>query len=484
MKLQEYLKPLLRWLWLPVVSALVAMAVSYLALPYYGSWPLYQATATVLIGGDIPTRDSDWTSFEMSKNLLPTYAELARRPPVTQAVIDALGLSVSADELRKSISAEVVGNTQLIEISVTDNHPQRAADIANEIAQQLVNQAPISAPPGFIRITEPARASLHPDVTPHGNILVAGMTGLVAGIGIAFLIEHFDDTIRAPENVMKDLGLETLGTVKYVDSIRGDRPFGSRQWNTEKEQEMLVKRGLSGIPRQIRDACLWPVGHLWRLLPSHRRQEQERQLSDSWLSCLADACRLLGIGIRRAAVGSPSKLLITSPGPLEGGSTVAVGLATAWAETGQKVVLVDAHLRRPKLHEWFGLSNDIGLSTLLKQKSPGRGGKGEKQILARTEGANLTVLVSGPSDSQNSAYLVSPQLQDVLDDLAKRADVVIVDGPPVLSTPDAAILASKVDGILLVFKARKTRLKAAIEAVRILTRAGGNILGAVLFSPN
>jgi non-specific protein-tyrosine kinase len=169
---------------------------------------------------------------------------------------------------------------------------------------------------------------------------------------------------------------------------------------------------------------------------------------------------------------------------LEGRSTVAVGLATAWAENGQKIVLVDAHLRRPKLHEWFGLSNDIGLSTLLERKSRKSPGKRKKEMLARTERANLTVLVSGPSDSEDSSPLTSPQLQDVLDDLATRAEVVIVDGPPVLSTPDAAILASKVDGILLVFNADKTRLKAALEAVRILTRAGGNILGATLFSSN
>lgn len=484
MELRDYPRPLSRWFWLPVFSALVAMAVTYLIFRYQASWPSYQATATVLIGGDIPARDSDWVSFEMSKNLLPTYAELARRPPITQAVVDGLGLSVSADELRKSISVSAVGITQLIEISVTDNDRQQAVDIANEVARQLVEQAPISSPPGFIRITEPARVRLDRSATPYGNVLVAGMTGLVAGIGIAFLIEHFDDTIRGPEDVVKGLGLPILGTVKYFSGVRRLAPLSRLGGKPEKEEEVPVKVDLSGILRQVRDACLWQVGQLLKLLPWGQRQEKEQELSDSSLSSLAEACRLLSISIRHPVADSPRKLLIASPGPLEGRSTVAVGLATAWAETGQKIVLVDAHLRRPKLHEWFGLSNDIGLSTLLERKSRKSRGRAKKEMLARTERANLTVLVSGPSDPEDSSPLTSPQLQEVLDDLATRAEVVIVDGPPVLSTPDAAILVSKVDGILLVFNAGKTRLKAALEAVRILTRAGGNILGAILFSSN
>lgn len=482
MQLRDYPKPLSRWLWLPVMSALVAMAVSYLVLRYHSGWPLYQATATVLIGGDIPTRDSDWTSIQMSKNLLPTYAELARRPPVTQAVVDALGLSVSADELRKSISASVLGNTQLIEISATHSDPQQAADIANEVAQQLVEQAPISAPPGFVRITERAQRPLRPSLTPLVSALVAGMTGLVLAIGTVFLIEHFDDTIRTPEGLTRSLGWPILGTVKYPSSARRGRLFSSWQRNPEKEQQVSVKGHLAGSLRQIRDACLWPVGHLLKLLPWGQREEEERELCDSSLSVLAEACRLVGINIRHIGSGPSRKILITSPGPLEGRSTVAVGLATAWAETGQKIVLVDAHLRRPKLHQWFGLSNDVGLSTLLEQKSGGHRGKGKNQMITSTERGNVAVLVSGSSDSQGSRCLTSPQLQDVLDDLAKRADVVIVDGPPVLSGPDAAILASKVDGILLVLNAGKTRLKAAIEAAKVLNRAGGTILGVALFS--
>jgi len=461
------------------------MAVTYLIFRYQASWPSYQATATVLIGGDIPARDSDWWSFEMSKNLLPTYAELARRPPVTQAVVDALGLSVSADELRESISVSVVGETQLIEISVTDNDRQQAADIANELARQLlVEQAPISAPPDFTRITEPARVRLDRSAFPYGNVLVAGMTGLVAGIGIAFLIEHLDDTIRRPEDVVKGLGLQILGTVKYFSGVRRLAPLSRLGGNREKEEEVPVKVDLSGILRQVRDACLWPVGQLLKLLPWGQRQEKEQELSDSSLSSLAEACRLVGISFCQLEGGPPRKLLITSPGPSEGKSSVAVGLASAWAETGQKIVLVDAHLRRPKLHEWFGLSNDVGLSILLEQKSGGSQRKAKKKMTASTERANLAVLVSGSSDSQSSSCLTSPQLQDVLDDLARQADVVIVDGPPVLSTPDAAILASKVDGILLVLGAGKTGLKAAAEAAKILIRAGGTILGVALFSSN
>lgn len=186
---------------------------------------------------------------------------------------------------------------------------------------------------------------------------------------------------------------------------------------------------------------------------------------------LVEACqRLCGQGGRSAKL-----ILVTSPGPSEGKSTTAINLALAWAKTGRQTVLVDAHLRHPALHRWLGLPNDGGLSTLLQGNGPVN-----PQALAPAGRPNLWVLTSGPVPSDPSELLASQRMGEVLDELAQRADVVILDGPPVLSSADAAILASKVDGVLLVLRRGGTKLAAASEAVEALRIVGGKIIGVVL----
>jgi len=411
MELRDYLNVLSKWLWLIILATTIAATIGYFALQRSALLPAYRATAVVMVGDNASRPDP--AQLQAGQELVRTCAELAKRQPVAQAVVESLGLPISADKLRDAIEINPIPDTQLIEIVVTYNDPQQAAAIANEVASQLATQADVNFRRNLIHLVAEAQPPTHPSLSAYGGVLVAAFTGLILATCAAFLIEYFDDTIKTAEDVRRHLLLPILGTIKRLGKA-GSQP-------------------------------IW-----WALV---------------------EACqRLCGGGSR------PAKLiLVTSPGPSEGKSTTATNLALAWAKTGQRTVLVDAHLRHPALHRRLGLPNDGGLSTLLQGSGPVN-----PQALASAGSPNLRVLTGGPAPSDPSELLASQRMGQVLDELAEGADVVILDGPPVLSAADAAILASKVDGILLVLHRGGTKLAAASEAVEALRMVGGKILGVVL----
>ena len=168
-------------------------------------------------------------------------------------------------------------------------------------------------------------------------------------------------------------------------------------------------------------------------------------------------------------------LLVTSANPREGKSTTAANLALVTAQAGKKVVLVDSDLRRPSIHRFFGLSNEQGLTNLLLAPQSGINGCAQ-----RTRFENLAVVTSGPLPPNPSELLASRRLDSVLDALRAQADVVIIDSPPTLPVADASILASKVDGTMVVVDTSKTRMQALRRTREALERSKTHLLGAVL----
>jgi capsular exopolysaccharide synthesis family protein len=168
-------------------------------------------------------------------------------------------------------------------------------------------------------------------------------------------------------------------------------------------------------------------------------------------------------------------LLITSAKPAEGKSTTAVNLAIVMAQAGLRVVIVDADLRRPSLHLFFGLDNSDGLSTALLKAHPNPG-----PYLRSTELDNLQVLCSGPLPPNPSELLGHVRMVRVLQALKEQADVIVLDSPPVLPVTDAAVLAHHVDGVLLVAQYAATPSDALVKARDELIRVGGRILGVTI----
>jgi capsular exopolysaccharide synthesis family protein len=167
-------------------------------------------------------------------------------------------------------------------------------------------------------------------------------------------------------------------------------------------------------------------------------------------------------------------LLITSPAFKDGKSVTLVNLAVSIANQKEKVLLIDANLKNPSLHNTFKLSNEEGLSNVLIGNIP------LKEAIAKTDISTLDVLPSGPIPFNSSELIRSYEMNYLLDQAKDNYDMILIDAPPVLPVTDAKVLANLCDGVLLVMKCGKTNTTKAIEAKKVLELAGANILGVIL----
>ena len=166
-------------------------------------------------------------------------------------------------------------------------------------------------------------------------------------------------------------------------------------------------------------------------------------------------------------------LLATSTAPDEGKSTTLANLAVTMAQAEQRVILVDCDLRRPTLHTLFGLNNDAGLTSMILSQD-------DVPPLQETGVPGLRLLASGPLPPRPADILGSRRMEAVIARLRAEADIVLFDTPPVVAVTDAAVLATKVDGVLLVFQAGKTSRDRARRAREMLEKVKANIIGVVL----
>lgn len=193
-------------------------------------------------------------------------------------------------------------------------------------------------------------------------------------------------------------------------------------------------------------------------------------------SPISEAYRTLRTNLDFASLDQALKtLVVTSAGVGEGKSTTLANLAVVSAQAGRKVLLVDADLRRPTLHDIFGLANDQGLTTVMMDESALA-----SPPLRSTGIEGLTVLASGPLPPNPAELLGSRRMEEVIAALAEGADQVFFDTPPVVAVTDAAVLATKVDGVLLVVSAGQTRREYARTAVQRLEQINARLVGTVL----
>jgi capsular exopolysaccharide synthesis family protein len=171
-------------------------------------------------------------------------------------------------------------------------------------------------------------------------------------------------------------------------------------------------------------------------------------------------------------------LVVTSSGPAEGKSTVISNLGIAVAEVNHRVLLVDADLRKPRLHTILGVENDRGLSDLLRSREPIAATL--EGMIRETEIPGLFLLPSGPSTSSAASLLYSTRMPEVLKVLRMQFDTIFLDTPPMLQIPDARVLGRMVDSVLMVVRAGKTTRDAAMAARQRFAEDGTQILGTVL----
>jgi capsular exopolysaccharide synthesis family protein len=283
-------------------------------------------------------------------------------------------------------------------------------------------------------------------VSPNIPLNLAGglAFGLAIGLGVAIAKEQLDRSLRTPEDVEHELGQPFLGLLPQV----GRGPAEQSPYHSRRRKRPQVAEE-SGAP--------------------------ELFVFNSPASGTAEAARAIRTNILFTSPDQAyNTLLITSAGPSEGKTTVACSIAITMAQAGQRVVLVDCDLRRPRVHRIFGRSNEHGLTTALLDVSA------EASMANESVVPNLSFISTGPIPPNPAELLQSAAFKALLERLRGRYDRVVLDSPPLVPVTDAAILSTLVDGTILVVRASQTTRELARRALRALRDVSGRIVGVVL----
>lgn len=503
----HYVNLLWRRAWLLVLGTLLAAGSAYAAARL--TTPVYEASAKLLVNEAPTSAANDPASIVIkSERLARTYADMMQQRPVLTDAIAEVQADLSADDLARRLSVTPIRDTQLIALVVQDGDPVRAAALANAIPQvfsrqnaalqtaryadakanlntqlaattELIEQVQAELAAGRsgeidetdrqrlqaelarlqqvadrlnenlqniqlaeaqstsnIVVTEPADIPTEPvRPRPLRDALLAGVVGLMLAGGVIFLIDYLDTSLRASDQVENRLKLPVVGLIASVP-ITSTKGKDELQLTADSELVALCE------PR----------------------------------SPVAEAFRSLRTNVQIAGVDRPIRtLLVTSAGPDEGKTLVAANLAVVMEQAGREVILLDADLRRPRVHRLFRQTDHTSLAEVLL-------GDCERWpcALMPTALERLMTVPAGCPPPNPSELLGARRMREFIQFLTQRGDIVIIDSPPLLPVTDALVLAPEVDGVLLVVRHGHTHLKSAQLALTQLQQAGARVLGVVL----
>ena len=497
LQFRRYFLALRRWWLLLVLGPLATGAAGYWASSQQP--PLYASSVRVIVGQTLQSVNPDYGSLAASERLVSTYAQLAQSRSVLQAVEAQLGQSAILSQAR--ISTKPVPETEFLDIRVEAGNPQQAADIANAIASQLILTSPagpqspeakilaevegqiaslnaqiteaddeidqlkaqiakateqevandliarlqitqqlqtenrqtlstlystvLGNRANTISVVEPAFAQPTPIAPfPLRSGILAGLVGLVLAIGFVVGLEYLDDTIKSPDEAVDVVGAPLLAAI-------------------------IRQHKVSSAPQRL----------VTKLDPR---------------SPAAESFRTLRTNLQFSNIDAKTRtIIVTSGQPEEGKSTVVSNLAWTLAQAGQRVILIDADLRKPMLHKIFDLSNEFGLTNLLTNQE-------DTAIADQTihsVAPNLWVVPSGPQPPNPSELLSSKRMEMLVWLFQQDYDWVLFDTPPVLTVTDPLALAPRTDGVLLVAEGKRSRRDMLAKSRSALETVGARILG-------
>lgn len=517
----DYVAVLRRSAWLVIVVVVFTVAAT-VALSMSQA-PEYRAQADVAVEPFRQAEDATLQEVILGDSTVNTERQVLTSRPVTDRVIDDLELSTSTDNLLDKVTVTIITDTRVLEVRVEDTDPQRAADIANgyvnsyldhrleqavsslvasqetlneqrdtlqqqldDVRQQLENLPDLVTDPETGQTTDPAASLresleseqdsllsrlnplaaqaaqtggdaqllkgggqvLNPAEAPESPVspqpvrtgILASVLGLMLGVGLAFLRDHFDDAIRGEDDAKRaGKGLSVLGRVPHMEETQRLVTIVNPQ-----APHAEAYRALSASVRF--------------LLAAHRR-------ADFGAASATDA------GDRE---GRGQSVLVTSPEPGDGKTSTAANLGVAAARAGMRVVLVDADMRRPMIHRRFGMPSGVGLSDVIA------GDVDVLDALVDVGVDNLRVLPAGTLPPNPAELLASPRMRALGGFLCDGADIVVIDGPPVLAVSDTFEMAPNADAVLMVVRAQKSHRRTLNDALERLDSVGATVSGLVV----
>lgn len=499
MELRDILRVVWKRLWLIVLGTLLVTVVAYAVSK--NKAPVYQAKVTMMVNQSTDTPRALSSLLSTGESLALTYSKLLKARPLLETVIANLNLELSPEYLKeKMLGTSLIQGAQLLELTIKDTDPQRAAGIANELAYTFISlhnserqlesivelEEDVMAQMADLRVrikqnqSEMGKISITSDPLAEKDLSIAHSTLATQQLTFANLLETFLK-IRLAQAELLDVSVVEPAVVPVRPIGRGAAFYAllgavvglSLNGGLVMLLEYLTRSFETGDDvKQVLD--LPTLG----TIPRRRGAERKSRLVTVALphAAVSEAYRGLRTSIRYSSVDRPLKtLLITSAETGAGKTSVSANLGVVCAQAGLRVALVDADLRSPQLHRPFDLENRTGLTDLLVGDVPQA-----SDCMLETGVDGLRLIASGPIPPNPSELLGSRRMEGVLAQLSEDADLVILDAPPALPVTDAAVMAARADGAILVVEAKRTSHDDARQARETLERVGGNILGVAL----
>lgn len=398
--------------------------------------PLYTTYTTIILtksneaqtGTTITQND-----ILLNQKLVETYSKIIKSKLVLEQVISETGVTYTAEELSENVSVEAYENTEMLKISVTDQDPELAANIANSIAQVFSGEIAKIYQINNISVVDVA-------VTPEEvsnntlkrDLLLALFIGIFVTIGVVFVVYYFDDTVKLTDNLEEEIGMPVVAKVFKSD-------VGSKN---NRKVELLAQK----YPKSV----------------------------------VSESIKTLRTNLQFSSVDEDIKtILITSSIPGEGKSFISANLAISFAQTDKRVLIVDCDMRKGRQHRIFKLSNSKGLSNLLIDDMTNL-----KDYINKTSVPGVHVITRGTVPPNPSELLNSKKNSDLLRVLKAKYDVIIYDGVPCNGLPDSIIMSKLVDKVLIVSSDSMTPKSVLESTKKQLESVNAPVAGDVLNNVN
>lgn len=419
-----------RWTFIMAVCILTTLLAGIYS--FIIATPIYESTVSLYVYKNTTNTDSlTYNDMLLNNQLAKDYKELISSKSVLNDVINNLELTdMGYNQLKNSVEANLKQDTRLLLISVRNENAQQATSIANEVAEVFSVKVKEIMKIDNVTIIDRAEDAKFP-VSPNKkvNIALGVIIGLVIGVGISLALDFFDNKVRYPEDLKKRYEYPIIGAIPLIGNDEDEKNFA---------------------------------------------MEGNKYILDE-TSKIFEPYRATRTNVMFASVDNPYKtILITSSVPGEGKTSCSANLATAFARAGQKTIIVDVDLRKPRVHKAFKLNTVKGLTSVLAADIE------IERVIKSNVIDNLDVLPAGIRPPNPAELLGSKAMANLLEKLRENYDIVILDSPPVGVFTDAATIAGKVDGAIYVVSsgvAGYTELNRGIESLK---NVGANLIGFVM----
>lgn len=414
-----------------IITLIILLSVTLgYVYSYYYKKPEYKSSVTILLVADENKTDKSLTQTDVNLNngLISTYSSIAKSSSILQKTIQNLNLDIPVSKLEQNVEAKQIDNTQFLEISVKNESPERAKNIANELAEVFTEQIKEIYNLQNISIVDKAETEENPcNINHMKDMIIFGFAGIVLSIIIVMIIYMFDDTVKDQKDIEKNIKLRIIGTLPV------DR---------EKTELIVENNPKSPIVESIKTIRT-------NILYSTRK----------------------------------NSILVTSCKEKEGKSWVINNLAVTFAQTGKRVILVDANLRQENnKNEIFNIEKCEGLSDFIREISEDQMENLEKarKYIKETSIPNLHIMQNGTIPPNPAELISSKNMKRLVNLLKNMYDIVIIDGTSSILVADSIALSSMVDSTILVAENRKTKINDLKKVKKLIEDVNGNILGVIL----